>query len=395
MSAPGDGVLIVGGGLASQRCAETLRARGYEDPITIVCGEPEPPYDRPPLSKDLLAGSASEADIAFRPGRWYEDQGVELVLGRRARRLDPSGRLVELDDGTARGYEHLLIATGSAARRLPFLESYSNVHYLRTLADARRLREELRPGARLAIVGAGFIGQEVAATARKAGVEVTIIEALPAPLAGILGEEVGHWFAGMHREEGVDVRLGAMLDSARGNGTVEELVIKSGERIACDSVVVGIGVAPASGWLKGSGLDPEGVIVDHAGRTGIPGVYAAGDVARGFDHRAGDHRRTEHWDSAARQGTASAQAMLGAEPTPHPPPSFWSDQYDLRIQYVGHADLADDSHLEGDPAGRDFAVVYTRDQHPVGALVVGSPRRFARLRKRIETSSPDQTDEKE
>jgi NADPH-dependent 2,4-dienoyl-CoA reductase/sulfur reductase-like enzyme len=278
----------------------------------------------------------------------------------------------------------LLIATGSVARRLPVLEGYANVHELRTLADARRLRGELRPGARLAIIGAGFIGQEVASTARRAGAEVTIVEALPAPLAGVLGEDVGHWFARMHRDEGVEVRLGTMLTGARGNGTVEELVMKEGERLECDAVVVGVGVASAAAWLEGSGLPADGVPVDHAGRTGVHGVYAAGDVTRGFDHRAGVHRRTEHWDAAARQGAAAAQAMLGQDPAPAPLPSFWSDQYGTRIQYVGFADLADDRRFEGDCDRREFAVVYTRERSPVAALVVGQPRAFARLRREIE-----------
>lgn len=379
-----DGVLIVGGGLASQRCAETLRARGHEGRIRIVCGEAEAPYDRPPLSKGVLAGEVPDQDVAFRQSSWYRDNSVELILGRLARRLRPQRSIVELDDGRELGYENLLIATGSAARRLPALEGYSNVHSLRTLADARRLRAALRPGARLAIVGAGFIGQEVAATARKAGAEVTILEALSAPLAHILGEDVGRWFAALHSEEGVNVRLGAMLESANGNGAVEELVVRGGERVDCDAVVVGVGVAPAAGWLEGSGLEADGVLTDHAARTRIPGVYASGDVARSFDHRAGEHTRTEHWDAAARQGVAAAGAILGGEPSQGPLPSFWSDQYGMRIQYVGHAHRADASRIEGDPGERDFAVVYTRRERPVAALAVDRPRAFARLRKQIE-----------
>jgi NADPH-dependent 2,4-dienoyl-CoA reductase/sulfur reductase-like enzyme len=390
-----DGVLIVGGGLASQRCAETLRSRGHEGRIRIVCGEAEAPYDRPPLSKGVLAGQVPDRDVAFRPATWYEDNRVELTLGRLARQLRPRRSLIELDDGAELGYEKLLIATGSAARRLPALEGYSNVHSLRTLADARRLRAELRPGARLAIVGAGFIGQEVAATARRAGAEVTILEALPTPLAHILGEEAGRWFAELHSDEGVDVRLGTMLESANGNGAVEELVIKGGERLACDAVVVGVGVAPAAAWLGGSGLEAEGVLTDQAARTRIPDVYAAGDVARSFDQRAGEHTRTEHWDAAARQGVAAAQAILGDEPDRGPLPSFWSDQYGIRIQYVGHAHLADGSRVEGDPRERDFAVIYTRGERPIAALAVGRPRALARLRRQIERSYDEPTNGKE
>jgi NADPH-dependent 2,4-dienoyl-CoA reductase/sulfur reductase-like enzyme len=378
------GVVIVGGGLASQRCAETLRRRGYEGRIRMVCGEPERPYDRPPLSKDHLAGEIADDGVSFRPADWYGDNRVELIVDRRATRLEPKRRRLELDDGTEVLYEQLVIATGAAVRRLPPLEGFSNVHYLRTLADARRLREELREGARLAVVGAGFIGQEVASTARAAGAEVTIVEALPAPLTGILGEEVGLWLMRMHDEEGVEVRLSTKLEGARGNGSVEELVLDKGDPLACDAVVVGIGVAPAADWLKGSGLETDGVLTDHAGRTSVPGVWGAGDVARAFDHRNGEHRRSEHWDAAARQGMAVARAIVGDQPDPHPLPSFWSDQYGLRIQYVGHAEGADGVRVEGKPADRDFAVVYTREEQPVGALVVGRPKAFARLRKEID-----------
>ncbi len=382
----GEGALIVGGGLASQRCVETLRARGYDGRVRLVCGEPEPPYDRPPLSKGLLAGEVLDQEVAFRPLQWYEDNRVELILGRTATRLDPRRRTVRLDDAGELSYEKLLIATGGAARRLPTLEGYANVHYLRTLADARRLQGELRKGARLVIVGAGFIGQEVASTARSAGVEVTIVEALGVPLAPILGEEVGRWFATMHAEQGVDVRLSTMVEGARGNGSVEELVLNDGERLACDAVVVGVGVAPAAHWLQGSGLEADGVLTDRAGRTSMAGVFAAGDVSRGFDSRLRAHRRTEHWDAAARQGRAAAQGMIGDEPDAPPLPSFWSDQYGLRIQYVGHADLADDARVRSEPGTRELEVVYSRDHEPVAALVVGRPRTFARLRNEIERS---------
>jgi 3-phenylpropionate/trans-cinnamate dioxygenase ferredoxin reductase component len=389
------GILIVGGGLAAQRCVETLRRRGSDERIRVICGEPERPYDRPPLSKGHLEGELSDEEVAFRPPDWYDDNAVELVMGRRAAGLDAEGHRLKLDDGTELEYAQLVIATGAAARRLPPLEGYSNVHYLRTLADARRLREELRDGARLAVIGAGFIGQEVASTARRAGTEVTIVEALPAPLTGVLGEEVGLWLMKMHDEEGVDVRLSTKLKGARGNGSVEELVLDGSEPLACDAVVVGIGVHPDADWLEGSGLETDGVVTDDTGRTVLPDVWAAGDVARAFDRRHGEHRRSEHWDAAARQGMAVARAITGDRPDPHPLPSFWSDQYGLRIQYFGHAEGSDDAHIEGKPGDRDFAVVYTREEQPVGALVVGRPRDFARLRKEIERTYEKATNGKE
>jgi 3-phenylpropionate/trans-cinnamate dioxygenase ferredoxin reductase subunit len=287
------------------------------------------------------------------------------------------------------------VATGSRPRSLPFLDGYSNVQALRTLNDARWLRRQLRPGARLAVVGAGFIGQEVAATARKLGAEVTIVEALDLPLAPILGRRMGHWFAQLHRDNGVELLLSARIKRARGDGRVEELVLAGGRRLPCDAVVVGVGVAPAAEWLAGSGLDPDGVRIDAAGRTAVPDVFAAGDVTLPFDPRLGAHARTEHWDAAARQGATAAQAMLGAAPGTPPAPSFWSDQYGVRIQYLGYASHADEEVVEGDPASRDFAVVYKRRGLPVGALAVGRPRALARMRRQIDISDPLATNETE
>jgi NADPH-dependent 2,4-dienoyl-CoA reductase/sulfur reductase-like enzyme len=377
------GIVLVGGGLASQRAAETLRRRGYDGPLRMVCGEPEAPYDRPPLSKAVLAGAAADDSVALRDRGWYGENGVELMLGARAQRLDAERRELVLAGGERLRYGQLLIATGGAARQLPFLR-HDNVHALRTLADVRALRAELRPGSRLVIVGAGFIGQEVAATARRLGVEVTIVEALAAPLAPILGEELGRWFAGLHAEEGVQLICGAMVAEASGGERVEELVLADGRRLACDTVVVGVGTVPATAWLRGSGLDESGVRVDVCGRTGLPGVYAAGDASVPFDPRFGEHARTEHWDAAAWQGAAAARAMLGEYPGAPPLPSFWSDQYGVRIQSVGHPHRADAVAIEGDPATRDFEAVFSSGGRPVAGLAVGRPRSIPRLRKQIE-----------
>ena len=217
-----DGIVIAGGGLAGQRCAETLRRAGYEGRVRMVCGEPRAPYDRPPLSKAVLASPEAEDDLGLRPASWYADHAVELLLGARAAALDCARHVVTLADGHALGYEQLLIATGSRPRRLALLDGFANVHTLRTLEDARALRAALAEGGRLVIVGAGFIGQEVAAAAAKAGVHTTIVEAADAPLAALLGPAVGTWFADLHRSEGVDVILGASVAAATGADRVEQ-----------------------------------------------------------------------------------------------------------------------------------------------------------------------------
>lgn len=376
------GVLIVGGGLAAQRAAETLRRRGHEGPLRICCAEPVAPYDRPPLSKRVLAGEVGEESLAYRSRDWYRDNEVELALGDRAASLDPLAHTVRCDSGARYPYDRLLIATGGSPRRLPFL-AHPNVHTLRDVADARRLRAALAPGARLAIVGAGFIGQEVAATARGLGAEVTLIEALPTPLAPILGEEIGGWFADLHREEGVEVRLGAALAEARGDAAVEELVLADGARVACDVVLVGIGTVPATDWLAEHGFS-AGVPVDAAGRSPLPDVFAAGDAALSLDPATGAVHRTEHWEAAAWQGAAVAKAMLGEEAGSPPPASFWSDQYGLRVQCVGDPRGADGTELEGDPAGRDFEVLFTRAGVAVAGLAVGRPAAIRRFRRQIE-----------
>jgi 3-phenylpropionate/trans-cinnamate dioxygenase ferredoxin reductase subunit len=385
-----DGVVIVGGGLAGQRCAETLRRRGYDGAVTMVCAEPELPYDRPPLSKTGFDG-----DVYFRPPSWYADNVVELRLGERAIALDPGRRLLELNSGRALGYGRLLVATGAAPRSLPLLEGFTNAHPLRTLGDARRLHSALAPGVRLAIVGAGFIGQEVAATATAAGAQVTMLEAMPLPLAGLLGDRIGRWLAELHATAGVRVLLSAKLTGARGNGRVEELILADGRTVGCDAVIVGVGVEPAAGWLTGTALEPGGVLTDPSGRTAVPDLFAAGDVCRAFDPRRGMYPRTEHWDAASRQGSTAALAMLG-ELAPAPAlPSFWSDQYGLRIQYVGDATGADSIRVDGDPEHRDFSALYSRDGRPVAALTVGRSRELVALRSLLESGTDVEPEIKE
>ena len=377
-------VAVVGTSLAGLRAIEALRREGFDGTIVAIGAESHLPYDRPPLSKELLAGEMAAEAVALRPQAWYEQRGVDLLLGTRAERLDLAARRLELSSGQSLRFDSLLVATGSRARALPLLDGYSNVGVLRTLDDALALRQGIRPGTRLAIVGAGFIGLEVAATARRLGAEVAIVEALEAPLAGILGATLGSWFAELHRGEGADVLLGARITGVRGRRRVRALELADGVLVECDQVLVGVGVEPDTQWLEGTGLDAGGVRVDVHGRTPAPGIYAAGDAARPYDPALARHVRTEHWEAAARQGAAVARAMLGLEPARTPIPSFWSDQYDVRVQYVGRAEEADRIAIDGDPGGRDFEALFTKAGVPVAALLVGRPRALSRTRRRVQ-----------
>lgn len=380
-----DGIVIAGGGLAGQRCAETLRRSGYEGPIRMICAEVHRPYDRPPLSKEMLTGEHPVDELPFRAPDWYEQQRVELLLGISATALSPAERRVFLSDGSSLRYEKLLIATGSRPRMLPMLEGYENVSVLRTVDDSHRLAERLAGRPRLAVVGAGFIGQEVAATARKLGAEVVMIEAAPSPLHAILGPEIGEWFTRFHRDRGVDVVTDATVADVRANGVVGELRLSNDRVVPVDHVVVGIGVAADVGWLSDSGIEcSRGVPVDPHGRTELEDVFAAGDAAATFDELVGSHVPGSHWEAAGRQGARVARAMLGLEPGGVPRTSFWTDQYGIRIQYLGHARLADSVSIDADDGDLGFTATFTRAGRAVAALLVDRPRSLPAARKLIE-----------
>lgn len=383
------GVVIAGGGLAAQRATETLRRLGYEGPIRMISAEPVPPYDRPPLSKEFLAGQIDEGELALRPGGWHIDNGIELLLGESAAGLDPAARKVLLGSGRSLTYEQLLIATGSAPRQFAGAERFDNVYALRTVADARALRGALAGSPRVVVVGAGFIGQEVAATANARGASVTIVEAASAPLAATLGERLGRWFAHFHREHGIEVLLSTRIVELHGTDAIHAVELQDGRQIDCDLLVVGIGTEPQTAWLRDIGLDHRGVRTDPAGRTVIPGVFAAGDASLAFDPRVRAYARTEHWEAAARQGVSAARAMLGLPAHALPLSSFWSDQHGIRIQFLGRADAADRIELDGDPAAYDFTATFTHDGRPVAALLVGRPHALPELRRRLQQPATD------
>jgi NADPH-dependent 2,4-dienoyl-CoA reductase/sulfur reductase-like enzyme len=290
---------------------------------------------------------------------------------------------VSFDGGESVDYDTLVIATGARPRTLPIFDGYANVSTLRTLDDAHRLRGLLAGHARLVVIGAGFIGLEVAAAARAAGAEVVVIELASLPLAGLLGPEIGGWLAELHTAAGVELILGEVVTAVSGAETVESLTLSDDRTISCDHVLVGVGVVPDVGWLESAGVPASGVATDELGRSELPDVLAAGDAAAFFDPFLDRHVVSGHWEAAARQGTIVAGTIVGAEPPPLPLSSFWSDQYGSRIQYLGHAELADSTVIEGSLADRDFAAEYSRDGELVAALVVGRPRAVGELRTRL------------
>ncbi len=374
------GVVIAGGGLAGQRCAETLRRSGFDGRVRMLCAEAHRPYDRPPLSKAVLADAAAAGAVAFRPASWYEEHGVELLLGTPAVGLDAGRRTVTLAGGGAVGYDQLLIATGGRPLLPAPLRGFANVTTLRTLDDALALHAALHGRRPLVVVGGGFIGQEVAAAGRAAGVAVTLVEALPAPLLGLLGSAMAGWLADLHRAQGVDVVLGRMVVGVEGAGRAERVVLDDGRRLPCAHVLVGIGVRSDVAWTAGNGLGDDAVRADGSGRTALPDIFAAGDAAATFDPVAGAHLPGAHWEAAGRQGAAAARAMLGHDAVAAPQASFWSDLYDVRLQMLGHAALADEAAVEGDLAARDFRVTYTRGGSPVAVLLANRPHELPRAR---------------
>ena len=363
-------VVIVGAGLAGSRCAETLRSEGFDGRIVVFGEEPHAPYERPALSKELLAGKVDR--IELRPSESWEERGIELVLGRRVEEIDVSQRTVE-----GISWDALVLATGARARRLPVMPP--GVHVLRTLVDAHALRAELSPGRRLCVIGAGFVGTEVASTALDLGVEVTLVDAAPLPLARVLGPEVGTMLACRYRAHGVDVRLGAGVDRIETgpDGTAAAVVLTDGSRIACDAVLAGIGVVPSGELLGQAAID-----TDACGRTAISGVYACGDVAAAWRPALGRRLRVEHWTSAAGQAAAVAHAILGRERPYDDLPYFWSDQFGLRLQHVGHAEAWHAVEIEG---GADsFTARYLAASGAlVAALAVNRPRDVGPLRREL------------
>ncbi|OCB39878.1 pyridine nucleotide-disulfide oxidoreductase [Mycobacterium malmoense] len=381
-----NGIVIVGGGLAAARTAEQLRRAEYAGRVTIVSDEVHLPYDRPPLSKEVLRKEVD--DVALKPREWYDENDITLRLGAAATGLDTAARTVTLADGSVIGYDELVIATGLVPRRIPALPDLDGIQVLRTFDESMALREHASACQRAVVVGAGFIGCEVAASLRSLGVDVVLVEPQPTPLASVLGERIGGLVARLHRAEGVDVRLGVGVAEVRGEGRVDTVVLTDGTELAADLVVVGIGSHPATGWLEGSGIEVDnGVLCDEAGRTSAPNVWALGDVASWRD-ATGHQARVEHWSNVADQTRVVVPAMLGQDTSSAVVvPYFWSDQYDVKIQCLGEPEATDTVHLVEDD-GRKFLAYYERDGVLVGVVGGAMPGKVMKVRAKIAAGAP-------
>lgn len=383
---------MVGASLAGLSAARSLRKQGYDGRLVVIGDEPHRPYDRPPLSKEFLAGTLTEADLLLEMDD--EDLHAEWLLGVRAVGLQVDGveRVLLLDDGREVRADGVVVATGAAARNLPGTDGLAGVHTLRTLDDARALRDELALGGRLVVIGGGFIGAEVASTAYALGLDVTVIEAAPTPLAGPLGETMGGVVSALHEAHGVRLLCGVGVKGLSGEARVDAVLLEDGRTVPADMVVVGVGARPCVEWLEGSGVELDnGVKCGADGRTSLAGVVAVGDCANWYDPQAGSHRRVEHWTGARERPDAAVAALLswGAVEAGAPrPPYFWSDQYGVKIQFAGHAAGADSVTVEeGDPGDRSFLAVYRCAGQPVAVLAMNQPRLFMRWRKQLAATA--------
>jgi NADPH-dependent 2,4-dienoyl-CoA reductase/sulfur reductase-like enzyme len=383
-------ITIVGASLAGLYAAQALRAQGFDGEVVVVGDELRRPYDRPPLSKDFLAGKI-EADVLNLESA-DDDLGAGWLLGSPAVALCPTAREVVLAGGDRVRSDAVIIATGARARALP--GNLAGVHVLRTIDDAAALRSELLPGARLVVIGAGFIGGEVAATAKALGLDVTVVEAMASPLARPLGAEMGAVVSGLHEAHGVTLRCGVGVQGLVGSERVEGVELADGTLLPADVVVVGIGALPNIEWLADSGIAlGNGIECDHQGRTSVPGIIAVGDCAAWHDPRLGRSHRVEHWTGAMERPAIAVAALLGgdgwSEGRQVGIPYFWSDQYDVRIQFAGHAAEADSVTIEeGTVESHNLLAVYRRGDVPIGVLSMNQVRLFGRWRRQLNAAVP-------
>jgi len=364
------GHVIVGASLAGAKAAEALREQGYQGPITLIGAEAERPYERPPLSKGYLLGSTEREKIFVHPAGWYAEHGIDLRLSTAVTAIDPAGHGVELAGGERLDFDRLLLATGAEPRRIPVPGGDApEVMYLRRVGDSDRLKAAFRPGARVVIVGAGWIGLETAAAARTAGAEVTVLEAAELPLLRVLGREVAEVFADLHRAHGVDLRFGVQVAEVRPDG----VRLGDGTVVPADTVVVGVGIAPNTTLAEAAGLEVDnGVRTDEHLRTSHPDVFACGDVANAFHPLYGRPIRVEHWANALNQPKVAAASMLGREAVYDRVPYFYTDQYDLGMEYTGYAEPGgyDRVVFRGDVAAREFIAFWLSGERVLAGMNV-------------------------
>jgi 3-phenylpropionate/trans-cinnamate dioxygenase ferredoxin reductase subunit len=362
--------IIVGAGMAGGKAALTLREEGFDGRVLLIGEEPDPPYERPPLSKEYLRGEVDRGAFAVADADDYAEEGIELLLGRRAERVEPGERAVVLDGGERLRYDRLLLATGAEPRRLPIPGAeLDGVLLLRTVADSEALRGRLAASPRLVVIGAGWIGSEVAASARQMGAAVTVVEPRAVPLQHVVGEQVGAVFADLHREHGVEMLLGEGVEAIEGAGRVERVRTAGGRVLDCDLVLVGVGASPRTAPAEDAGLAVDnGILVDEHLRTSAPDVFAAGDVANAHHPLYGRRIRVEHWANALEQGPAAARSMLGSQQPYDKLPFFFSDQYDTGLEYRGFATEWDRVVVRGDLGGREAIVFWVADGRVVAAM---------------------------
>lgn len=385
-----DPIVIVGAGQAGGRTAAAVRAALPEAPILLVGAERHPPYERPPLSKDLLLGRSTPEQAHLQPAVFWEEQKITLRLGTEIRWLDRQARRLTAADGSGMVYDRLVLATGGRPRRLTIPGGDDpRVRYLRDIDDALALRAAIRPGLHVGIIGGGVIGLEVAASARGLGADVTIIELGPKLLGRMLPGSLGDWFAELHRSKGVTVCTGTALTAIEPATDGLVLRLAGAETLRCDLVVAGIGIVPNTELAAEAGLDvDDGIVTDAAGRTGDPSIFAAGDVARAFHPLLGRHVRLEAWRNAETQARTVAAALAGAELPPPDVPWFWSDQYDLNLQAAGLPRAWDDLVWRGDPAAAKFTVIALEDGVVVGGVAVNQGRDMRPIQNMILAGRP-------
>ena len=381
-------ILIVGGGHAAGQGAASLRQSGYDGELIVVCDEPHIPYQRPPLSKQYLAGEHGLDRVYLRPEAFYQGRGIELRSGRRATEIDVKAKTVVLDDASTLAYDKLLLATGSRVRKLDLPGgALSGVHYLRNIADADNIKADMAPGRRVTIVGGGYIGLEVASVAVQAGLSVTVLEMEDRILKRVASAEMSAFYHALHTDAGVDIRTGASAQHFAGNERVEQVVCADGMEVASDLVVVGVGVAPNIELAQSAGLTCEnGILVDERCATSAPDIYAAGDCTNHPNPILGRRLRLESVPNAMEQSRVAAANLAGQEKVYANVPWFWSDQYDLKLQMVGFSTDGDSHVVRGDPAARKFVMFYLKDDVLIAADAVNAPREFMTCRQLVGRS---------